>query len=141
MQVFLAVSVLVYSVLINASNYEYRYDTLTDNANTIKQIHRTLEVYSDKNAHDIDPEKLSHLQNKYSEILNNSENHTPTDFRLVKSEMYEYKITGIPWVWNMSVAFTSNLIGSLLPLLLLFFQLFFISDMLGITSIMTPMLN
>lgn len=135
MQIFLAVSVLVYSIHISSSRFELRIKELEDCGNEIQRLIRELKHEKiDGNA------DLKKYWNNYAEILNKVENHEDSDFNLTRIQMkQELKISDCE-LFRLEIKSVKEKWKELFfPLTLLMFELIFILDMLGITKFLTPL--
>ncbi|MDD2698829.1 MAG: SLATT domain-containing protein [Arcobacteraceae bacterium] len=139
-QVFIAVAVLVYSIVISTARYDLRAETLRECGDKLKELSR--EVSKEKQYSDIDNDKLTTFQKRYTDITTDTENHEAIDFQLATLTMQrDFKITGISRailylklkLWGLSVYF--------IPILLILFEIIFITDILGVTSIFTEYLQ
>lgn len=75
-QLFLAVSVLVYSTSISTANYQIRAKEFLDCADRIKELITCIEIKI------FDNEKVDYfnIESEYRKILNHSENHEDIDY-------------------------------------------------------------
>lgn len=141
MQIFLAVAVLVYSVVIGTARYEYRAETLTECGDKLKELIRSID--KDRETKEkFTTNDLTTLQGRYSDIVTDTENHTRSDYRLAMLEMdRDYFISGIPRIKEFLVAHTERLIAYTIPVLMLVFEIIFITDMINATNILAPYFN
>lgn len=140
MQIFLAVSILVYSVINAKADYEVRAEKLNLCGDKIKELSRRLEK-DIKNAKGSSIEFDNYL-NKYNEISQDSENHTREDYLRTKLQMRRYyNITGINRFYCKMLLLFSKIPNYTLPTGMIALEMIFISDMLGITHILTPYLS
>lgn len=136
-QIFLAVAVLVYSVVNSTARYDVRSIALNECGNRLKDLIRTLreEQYKVKNGNSMID--LIPYHTKYREALSESENHSRLDFLLSTLEMDEdYKITGLLRLYSKLKAAIFYMLPFILPSLMMFVEILFILDMLGITHVM-----
>lgn len=142
MQIFLAVAVLVYSVVIGTARYDMRAEQLTECGDKLKELIRSLDKEREAGVGTIVPEKLTEFQKHYSDIVTDVENHERNDYRFATLEMVnDYFVTGFPrfkLYWEAQIVRT---FGYILPVLLMLMEVVFITDMMGATEIMTPYLN
>ncbi|AHG86055.1 hypothetical protein F544_8240 [Bibersteinia trehalosi USDA-ARS-USMARC-190] len=82
MSIFLAVAVLVYSVVIGTARYEARADKLTQCGDNLKDLSRELDNQSENSSINI-----TDLEKKYSHLISDTENHTRTDYLAATLEM------------------------------------------------------
>ena len=140
-QIFLAVSVLVYSVVIATSKFDSRACKLTDCGSSIKKLIREMEKEQIGGAI-WTKEQLGGFQQRFSDVVTNCENHERSDFHLTTLEMRdEFFITGFPWVFRRILAHAANGVPYLIPWLMMGFEVLLISDMLGFTRISTQVLQ
>ncbi|QHC08406.1 SLATT domain-containing protein [Aeromonas veronii] len=141
MQIFLAVSILVYSVVIATARYDVRAEKLTECGDKLKELIRAIDLEIDENK-TIQDSKLRIFQDRYSDIATDTENHISSDYKFAMLEMTrDYKITGLKrlQVWLFALLQTS--IPLALPAVLLLFEVAFITDMVGATNVFTTYLN
>lgn len=134
MQIFLAVAVLVFSVVIGTANYDLRAELLTECGNRMKELIREMNRLQE-NSGGVSPAELSDLELRYSKIATDVENHSRVDFRYSRLDMRnDFFLYGIPrlryWAGTLCLSFFPYLV----PLLLIGFELVFILDMLYITN-------
>lgn len=140
MQIFLAVAVLVYSVVIGTARYELRAEKLTECGDKLKDLIRTIE--KEKNGADLGADRLSAFNERYSDIVTDSENHIRSDYKLAMHEMVnDYYMTGLPKFWNLLSAYSNRSFPYIIPMIMIAFELVFIADMIAVTEILTPYLN
>ncbi|WP_416329157.1 SLATT domain-containing protein [Raoultella planticola] len=136
LQIFLAVSVLIYSVTIGTARYDLRSRELDDCGKKIKELIRKIRTHEGSGNNDISP-----IVNEYNQTLKESEGHSRADYQLARLEMRsDYNITGLLRVWHYSGYVVSYIFPYLLPFLFLASELIFITDMLNITHVLTPYL-
>jgi hypothetical protein len=138
LQIFMAVAVLVYSVINSKANYETRAEKLNMCGDKIKELSRDLAQKKSK-GESID---FKEFVDKYNEITRDSENHIRLDYFQTKLQMERsYRITGIKrsifWLWlrirqGLSVMF---------PLTMLAGLIIFVTEMLGASRISDKLLN
>lgn len=136
MSIFLAVAVLVYSVVIGTARYEARADKLTQCGDNLKDLNRELSSLLENDDMDV-----SKFENKYSHLISDTENHTRTDYLAATLEMRrDYAITGIPRLYKRLFLIVFSIIPYFIPLVMLIIEIVFISDMLGASGILTKYL-
>lgn len=141
MQIFLAVSVLVYSVVIGTARYEYRTENLTECGDKLKELIRTLDKDRQTQG-EPSGDGLENKQERYSDIAQDTENHTRSDYRLAKLEMdNDYFITGIPRLLEYLFAYADRSTAYIVPILMIAFEVVFITDMIGLTCVLVPYFN
>jgi hypothetical protein len=134
-QIFLAVSILVYSVIIGTARYDLRSEQLNDCGDNIKELIRELRREKEAAGGQVSKEKLAELQNRYSSITTDVENHTRNDYRLTVLQLPEmFKVTGFVRVGMWGVYWATFVIQFLPSLMLLAIVLAFILEVFGITS-------
>ena len=142
MQIFLAVSVLVFSVIIGTARYEVRSTMLTECGNKLKQLIRSIDKYMEGDANNFPKDKLEAFQDEYAKIVEKTENHIRSDYYFAMLEMRkDYNYTGIPRLRIFFIAWAQRLFNYTIPTFLLVFEIVFISDMLSITDILTPVFS
>lgn len=143
MQIFLGVSVLVYSVVIGTARYEIRSTQLTECGDKLKELIRELDKGREESTDSlIMPGKLSEFQMRYSDIFTDVENHNRNDYRFATLEMIrDYFVTGLPRLKLFMEAHAIRAFSFVLPTILLIFEVIFITDMIGATSVLPKYLN
>lgn len=141
MQIFLAVAVLVYSVVIGTARYESRAENLTECGDKLKELIRKLD--KDRETKDeFSDDDLAKLQERYSDIATDTENHTRSDYRLAMLEMdRDYFITGVPRSFEYMLAYADRFTAYVVPILMISFEIVFITDMIGVTNFLAPYFN
>lgn len=141
MQIFLAVAVLVYSVVIGTARYEVRAETLTECGDKLKELIRAIDKDREIKENFSD-EDLTTYQDRYSDIVTDTENHTRSDYSLATLEMdRDYFYTGL---YRFKLYFGSHFhrfIPFILPIVLLVTEVTFITDMMGATNVLPKYLN
>lgn len=141
MQIFLAVAVLVYSVVIGTARYESRAENLTECGDKLKVLIRTLDKDRETKGRFSD-EDLAKLQERYSDIATDTENHTRSDYRLAMLEMNrDYLVTGVPRSFEYLLAYADRFSDYIVPILMIAFEILFITDMIGVTNALAPYVN
>lgn len=142
MQIFLAVSVLVFSVIIGTARYDVRSEMLTECGNKLKQLIRSIDKHITGDENKFPEERLAQFQDEYAKIVEKTENHIRSDYYLAMLEMRkDYNHSGIPRIGLFLTAWLQRLAIYIIPALLLFFELIFITDMLKITNLLAPFLK
>lgn len=143
MQIFLGVSVLVYSVVIGTARYEVRSTQLTECGDKLKELIRELDKERELHAPASIPEaRLTKFQHRYSDIVTDVENHVRNDYRFATLEMVrDYYIRGLPRLKLVLEAHVLRALSFVLPALLMLMEIVFITDMMGATSVLTDYLN
>lgn len=141
MQIFLAVAVLVYSVVIGTARYEVRAETLTECGDKLKELIRAIDKDREVNEKFSDDD-LTTYQDRYSDIVTDTENHTRSDYGLATLEMdRDYFYTGLYRLKLYLGSHFHRLIPFILPIVLLATEVTFITDMMGATSVLPEYLN
>jgi hypothetical protein len=140
LQIFLAVAVLVYSVINATARYETRSDALNECGDKIKDLIRRLRreiSESQKSGVSVDLEKYNQ---RYDEVSTDAENHARVDYLYATLEMSEdYKQTGLKRVYLYIKGIVLYGLPYVIPLLMLIAEALFITDMLSITKVFTPL--
>ncbi|MFC2503164.1 MAG: SLATT domain-containing protein [Cardiobacterium sp.] len=140
MSTFLAVAVLVYSVVIGTAQYEARADKLGQCADHLKALNRELD--SPRQQDDDHEAILARLHKEYSRLLADTENHKRIDYLAATLEMKrDYPITGLVRLYRHIRLVLQSLLPYFLPLLLLILEAVFISDMLKISQLLPALLR
>lgn len=141
MQIFLAVAVLVYSVVIGTARYEYRAENLTECGDKLKELIRILDKDREIKG-TFSSDDLAKMQERYSDIATDTENHTRSDYRLAMLEMdNDYFISGLPRLSEYLFAYADRITAYVVPVLMISFEVVFITDMIGITNVLPPYFN
>lgn len=142
MQLFLAVSVLVYSVIQGTARYDLRSEQFNECGDNLKELIREFGREKEAVQGKLSNEQLEHFQQRYSDITTEVENHTRGDYRLVTLDMKkDYRITGIPRVLEWLLARGEQLIPYIFSLSLLVVESLFITDILGVTKVFAGFLS
>ncbi|WP_198596050.1 SLATT domain-containing protein [Vibrio crassostreae] len=140
-QIFLAVSILVYSVIISTARYDLRAEKLNECGDKLKDLIRSMkkDIHLKKTLSD---EELSQYQQRYQDVTTDTENHERSDFNLATLEMKsDYFITGIPRTWLFISSHIQRLSAFIVPTLMISFEIIFILDMLGVTCVFVEYFN
>lgn len=154
MQIFLAVSILVYSVVIGTARYDVRAEQQNECGDRIKDLVRSIDVKEDslkiRNNQKTTPEQAKKEQfklvekykNRYADILSDTENHDACDYKFAMLDMpKDYPLTGLPYLKVWFTAVLASNLSLALPSFLLILEAIFILDMIGVTSIFVPFLS
>jgi len=140
MSIFLAVSVLVYSVIIATARYDVRSENLTDCGNKLKELNRSLA--RDKIASHEGFEVLDAYQQRYSDIVTDTENHSRDDYGFAMLEMRrDYNLTGLSRVRVRLECLVQYILRYAVPSFMILIEGVFILDMIGVTSAFSPYLS
>lgn len=139
-QIFLAVSILVYSIIIGTAKFEIRSEQLNDCGDKIKSLIRELRVAPDDE--DKESDLLRSVQIKYEAIIADVENHERRDYILTIVRSPEIFVLG--WLgkvfWRSKYLILATV--SYIPAVaLVAIELLLITDMFGVTKIFSPYLN
>jgi hypothetical protein len=138
-QIFLAVAILVYSIVIGTARYELRSEQLNDCGDKIKDLIRELRVA--KNDPEGEPDLLRKTQRQYATIISDVENHARSDYVLAilrSPDMYE--LTPEARVAHWVKYLLSVSIPYIPSISLVIIEAILITDMFGATSIFAPYL-
>ncbi|MEQ4624728.1 SLATT domain-containing protein [Providencia manganoxydans] len=155
LQIFFAVAILVYSVLISTAQYSIRAKEMTACADLIKDLSRELKDYiassnEKSSTTKITKDELEKFNKRYRECLRNSENHSDHDYYFVKNtlEMKDVEKKPLSWwrknFWHRLIRVWLRFTVSkqyIFPSLLAIFVFIVISDVLGYTTIIEPFLK
>lgn len=137
LQIFLAVAVLVYSIVSATANYGTRARVLNDCADRIK--HLGGELRSAVKNGNVDVQQYAE---RYHSITRDSEMHSRADYALAKLQATDqYNITGLKWVWSRLLVLFFEVIPYLPSLALLAIEVVLVTDILGITAYWTPFMR
>lgn len=142
LQIFLAVAVLVYSVINATARYETRAEALNECGDKIKDLIRNLrrEVAESK-ASGVTVDLAKYTQ-RYDDVSTDAENHSRVDFMLASLEMRgDYNYTGLVRLYMYLKSGLLYVIPYIVPALMLFTEVIFVTDMLGVTKVFTPFLQ
>ncbi|WP_444911078.1 SLATT domain-containing protein [Microbulbifer sp. PAAF003] len=137
LQIFLAVAVLVYSVVNATSKYHTRSSKLDDCGIKIKELIRKLRVDIAKETKEGTNIDLDNYHQEYHLISSEPENHRRVDYILATLESKEdFDISGIPRSLLYTKAFILYSIPYILPTMMMAFEIAIISDILGVTDVL-----
>lgn len=142
MQLFIAVSVLVYSVIQGTARYELRSEQFNECGDNLKELIREFGREREAAGGNLTKEELARFEQRYSDITTDVENHTRGDYRLVTLAMKrDYRITGIPRIVEWLLARGEQLVPYTFPLALIILEALFITDILGVTKVFAEILT
>lgn len=126
MSLFLAITVLVYSVIVNTENYNIRAYKLMQCGDLLKELTRQIEI--DKN--NIEGINLmERYEKKYQDILKISENHEEIDYMESQLKLnYYYNLK--PYSIKIKI-FCRKFFSYCIPIFLVFLEVLFIAEILG----------
>ncbi|MEJ5034266.1 SLATT domain-containing protein [Acinetobacter sp. MYb177] len=132
-QIFLAVAVLVYSVIIGTAKYETRCENLNDCGDKVKDLIR--ELKREAAGGEAPKEVVEDIQRRYAIIVADVENHQRCDFSLTIIRYRDlYQISILCWL-KLRIYIFFILIMNYFPVVILIaLELFIITDMFKITS-------
>lgn len=140
-QIFLAVAILVYSIVIGTARYELRSEQLNDCGDKIKNLIRDLRVEPD-DGETGEAQLLKGYQKQYAGIISDVENHDRNDYILTilrSSDLFVLSQPGRIWHW------VKFLVSALIPytpsLALVVIEALLITDMFGATCMFSQYLN
>lgn len=139
-QIFLAVSILVYSIIIGTARYDLRSEQLNDCGDKIKSLIRELRVAPEDE--EKEAELLETVQKKYESIIADVENHERRDYILTIVRSPDIFVLSWPGIIYWRAKYLVQSIVSYLPAIaLVLMELLLITDMFGATTIFSPYLN
>lgn len=138
LQIFLAVAVLVYSVINSSAHYETRSEALNECGDNIKELSRQLRTQRALQA-DVDMDRMNE---RYTDISTDSENHTRADYWLAMLQARDiYELRGLPRLRLQLKVWVAALGRYFLPAGLMLIELLIVLDTLNVTSVFTPLLT
>ncbi len=136
MQIFLAVSVLVYSIVMAKAGLDVRAEQLNECGDQLKDLARKLDREIAHNGQNI-AKVLENYNEQYSNITTDTEGHSRLDYLFAKLDMpNDYSIRGFRWLWYHLLTYLGILLGLILPAAMISLEILFISDMLGISQLL-----
>lgn len=142
MQIFLAVAVLVYSIVISTARYDLRAAQLTECGDKLKELIREIDREREAGGGTVSPDRLATFQKTYSDVVTDVENHERNDYRFASLEMVnDYFLTGLPRFKVWCEAQLVRLTDFVIPTGLMVLEAMLILDMMGATNLLTPYLN
>lgn len=137
-QIFLATSLLVYSVVIGTARYELRGEQLNDCGDKIKELIRELRRKSARGG----ASEIAEIQGRYSAIIADFENHIRNDFRLTILRESDIFDVPFPARARLFIAYHASILFQASPaIILLLVEMILVADMFGVTSVFTPYLS
>ena len=141
-QIFLAVSVLVYSIVIATSKYELRASLLDECGVKIKELIRRLrvDIFEPKDENAV--VDLNKYHKMYSKVTCSCENHKRVDYLFATLESRsDFNITGVVRLWKYIKGYVIRSYPYIIPTFLIICEMLFISDIVGMTSVFTGYFN
>lgn len=133
MQIFLAVAVLVYSIVMARAGLDVRAEKLNECGDDLKDLARELDksiAERPENFSDL----LDNFNKRYADITRNTEGHSRIDYMAARLDMpNDYHVRGLRWLAYQGFVYWDSLRSLALPMLMFGIQACFILDMLGIT--------
>ncbi|MBE4006947.1 SLATT domain-containing protein [Vibrio parahaemolyticus] len=138
LQIFLAVAVLVYSVVIGTSKHDLRAAALDRCGVGIKELIRKLRNEISESKGSGVSVNLEKYHADYHEISTEPENHVRVDYLFaVLESRADFKITGLKRLFLLGKAYVMYSIPYLIPTAMMLFEVLFILDILGVTNCFT----
>lgn len=140
-QIFLAVAILVYSVVSGTARYELRSEQLNDCGNQVKRLIRRLELEPIL-ASSKEEELVGKYYEDYAAITADVENHRRVDYTLTilrSPQLFDLTLLGRVMHWVKFLV--SAAIPYLTPTLLVAAEVLLITDMFGVTCTFSPYLG
>lgn len=132
MQLFLAVSVLVYSVTMSKAGYEIRAEKLNACGDDLKILARRL----DKDMVDDEKVDLKPYHKRYAHVVASSENHEDIDYLISRLDMVrDYPMPGYRRFLLRCKSYCQLYFMYVVPFFMIAAELMFFTDMVGITSV------
>jgi len=133
LQIFMAVAVLVYSIISATSGYDRRAWVLNDCADRIKDLSRELRTTRANGSPNV-----QEWDARYSGITRDSEIHSQLAYTLAMLQATGvYKITGLRRAWLHATVLFRNSVAYAPSALLLVFAAIVVLDIIGNTAVLT----
>lgn len=140
-QIFLAVSILVYSIINSKARYDVRSEKLNTCGDNIKALVRELEAELAKNQ-DTTGFDYSDYRSRYSNIGIDCENHTQLDHSNAIIDLPKYyNISGLKKIHLIIKSYLKLVLSYCISVTIIVFEFVFIFDMLNITNVISPIVN
>ena len=140
-QIFLAVSILVYSIVIGTARYELRSEQLNDCGDKIKNLIRELRIAS-SNGDAQETSLLRDFQQQYAAIISDVENHDRNDYILTILRSPDlFTLTDLGRITHWMKFYLSAATQYIPSIALVTIELLLITDMFGATSVFSYYLN
>tara|TARA_R110000737_G_scaffold254346_1_gene263720 strand:- start:3545 stop:4228 length:684 start_codon:yes stop_codon:yes gene_type:complete len=140
-QIFLAVSVLVYSIISSKTGYEIRAEKLNECGDKIKELARLLESDLSKCNNKVEFDYSSYRE-RYVDIDTDVENHTQLDHGFAKMSLTSfYTVTGIKRIHLKFKSHCKIFLSYYVSFIILALEAIVILDMLNLTSVFSPHLQ
>lgn len=142
LQIFLAVAVLVYSVINATARYETRSEALNECGDKIKDLIRNLRREVAESVSSGVAANLQLYNQRYDEVSTDAENHARVDFIMASLEMKnDYKYTGLLRLYMYLKSWALYALLFAVPTSMLIAEIIFVLDMLSVTNVFTPFLR
>jgi hypothetical protein len=142
LQVFIAVAVLIYSVINGTAHYATRSQSLNEVGDRIKELSRKLRTDSSvakANGKRLD---LQPLNQRYTRISTASENHSRSDYGRAMLQAFDlYHITGLPRLWLHIKVALGHVVAYAIPATLILCEIVIVLDIMGVTKVLTSILS
>nr|WP_298251118.1 SLATT domain-containing protein [uncultured Halomonas sp.] len=137
LQIFLAVSVLVYSVINSQARYSLRSEKLNQCGDQIKEVQRQLEFEMSTGNNP----SYEEFHRKYSEIDIDAENHSRLDYQFARLDLKSiYNLTGFRRVIVLLIAYSRKLLTFAAPITMFLVVFVIILDVLKIWTPLSDIL-
>lgn len=142
MTAFLAVSVLVYSVTAGTAHHEVRAEQLNECGDRIKKLVRSIEREYSSGGGQLASDKLAIYEHEYHLVITDTEPHNRNDFRRTLLDMKgPAGVTGLVRLIELTQYYFLRFIEHIPHLALLSVEVVFMSDMLGYSAMLKPLLD
>lgn len=152
-QIFFAVVILVYSVIINQAKYNVRAELFNDCGNKLKELSRKVDIAiesqkenrtstTDEQFLSASTDKLQKYYKQYDEIVTSCEHHTNNNYLKAMLRMTnDFDIHGLKYIYYCLKWFLVENVYIIVPMLIVGSELFFILDMFGATNVFPNILK
>lgn len=136
LQIFLAVAVLVYSVVNATAKYDSRATILDNCGIQIKELIRKLRLEISESKKSGVSINLERYHNEYHIISTEPENHNRVDYVFATLESRrDFNISGLPRLLEYLKACSFYLVPYIIPTSMMVFEILIITDILRITEV------
>lgn len=142
-QIFLAVWVLVFAVVIGTSRYDVRARQLNECGDRLQELASEIDKEREASVDGkIQLHYLNDFQKRAAEIVGDIENHSRNDARFAMLALKaDYRLQGFPRLGVFLQAQLIRALGFSLPVLLIAMEAAFITDMTGATNVFADYLT
>jgi len=141
LQIFLAISALVYSVINSQARYGVRAEKLNECGDQIKNLARELDANLESCESKVNFD-YSHYRSRYSDLNIDVENHSEIDRDKAVIELPKYYHFNIFEKCLLKSKFAMlTVLSFLIPVSIVLFEISIILDMLGVTNIVIPIFD